>query len=225
MIEPSDPERETPEPMPADPSSIAGPPGAGAAEDGEPMIASTVADRPAADVTRILPPATVFMTGASSPAASELGSLNAQSDQSPATVPDEIGALIDRPAMVAGYEILGVLGRGTMGVVYRARQRGLNRVVALKMIRGSEHSGPDELARFRGEANALAELQHPSIVQIYEVGEERGQPFFSLEYVQGGSLAQKIGGVPQPPAVAAPWYRHSPTPWNPPIAWASCTAT
>jgi serine/threonine-protein kinase len=107
------------------------------------------------------------------------------------------------PQEVAGYEILGVLGRGAMGVVYKARQRGLKRLVALKMILAGEHAGPRELARFRTEAEAVAQLQHPNIVQIYEVGEQDGRPFFSLEYVDGGSLAKTIAGTPQPPREAA----------------------
>jgi serine/threonine-protein kinase len=108
-----------------------------------------------------------------------------------------------RFGQVAGYEILGVLGRGAMGVVYKARQRGLKRIVALKMISAAGHHGPADLARFRAEAVSVAELQHPHIVQIYEVGEDRGHPYFSLEYVEGDSLAKKIGGTPRPPQEAA----------------------
>jgi serine/threonine protein kinase len=104
---------------------------------------------------------------------------------------------------VPGYELLGELGRGGMGVVFKARQVKLNRLVALKMIHGGELSDPDTLARFRTEAEAVARLQHPNIVQIYEVGEADGRPFFSLEYVGGGSLAQRAGGRPQPPVAAA----------------------
>jgi serine/threonine-protein kinase len=104
---------------------------------------------------------------------------------------------------VAGYKILRVLGQGGMGVVYKARQRGLKRIVALKMISAPGHHGRADLARFRSEAVAVADLQHPSIVQIYEVGEDSGSPFFSLEYVSGGSLARKISGTPQPPRDAA----------------------
>ncbi len=106
------------------------------------------------------------------------------------------------PAL-AGYEVLGVLGRGAMGVVYKARQRGLNRLVALKMILSGAHAGPAERARFRTEGEAVARLQHPNIVQIHEVGERDGWPYFSLEFVDGGSLAGKCNGVPQPPREAA----------------------
>jgi len=120
------------------------------------------------------------------------------------TIPDvKEGDASGRLGQVAGYEILGVLGRGAMGVVYKARQRGLKRIVALKMISAGGHHGPADLARFRSEAVAVADLQHPNIVQIYEVGEDRGHPFFSLEYVEGDSLAKKIGGTPRPPREAA----------------------
>jgi WD40 repeat protein len=104
---------------------------------------------------------------------------------------------------VAGYHVLGELGRGGMGVVYKARQTRLNRLVALKMIRDGLLAGPDHLARFRLEASAVARLQNPHIVQIYEIGEQDGRPYFSLEYVDGGNLAQKLAGVPMPPDQAA----------------------
>lgn len=104
---------------------------------------------------------------------------------------------------VAGYEILGELGRGGMSIVYKARQPGPDRLVALKMILGGAHAGSEERIRFLAEADAIAQLQHPNVVHVYEVGEHDGIPFFSLELVRGGNLAQKWGGVPQPPRQAA----------------------
>lgn len=89
---------------------------------------------------------------------------------------------------IPGYEILDELGRGGMGVVYKARQVALHRLVALKTILQAAHAGEDDLARFRVEGEAVARLQHPNIVQIYEVGEHAGCPFFSFEYVDGGDL-------------------------------------
>jgi serine/threonine protein kinase len=98
---------------------------------------------------------------------------------------------------VPGYEILEQIGRGGMGVVYRARQLGLHRTVALKMILTGFQAGPKELARFRMEATALARLQHPNIVQIYDFGEAEGRPYFVFELVAGGSLSQHLQGTPQ----------------------------
>ena len=106
-----------------------------------------------------------------------------------------------------GYEILDVIGRGGMGVVYKALHLQLDRLVALKMVLSGAHASPEELARFSIESQAVAQLQHPGIVQIYEVGEHDGLPYFSLEFVAGGSLANKIGGKPQPTREAAEMVR------------------
>jgi serine/threonine-protein kinase len=104
---------------------------------------------------------------------------------------------------VPGYLFLGELGHGGMGVVYRARQVKLNRVVALKMIGTGAQVGPEQRARFRREAEAVARLQHPNIVQIFEVGEAAGLPFFSMEFCPGGSLERRLAGKPQPARQAA----------------------
>src|SRR5205823_2417777 len=90
-----------------------------------------------------------------------------------------------------GYEFLGELGRGGCGVVYRARQLALGRVVALKMILSGSQASFEERLRFQREAEAIARLQHPNIVQVFEVGECDGSLFFSLELCGGGSL-QKV---------------------------------
>ncbi|MBM4072055.1 MAG: GAF domain-containing protein [Planctomycetes bacterium] len=110
---------------------------------------------------------------------------------------------------IAGYDILSTLGHGGMGVVYKARQLDLNRIVALKMIRAGSEADPHQIARFKTEARAVAQLQHPNIVQIYDVDEWRpaegsaATPYFSLEYVDGGSLATKLKAVLPTPRQAA----------------------
>jgi hypothetical protein len=153
------------------------------------------------------------LTGGS--AALRSGELRASADPAPSTVvverwirtpPMEEGAgtsSVERWPEIRGYENLGELGRGGMGVVYKARQRGLNRLVALKMILDSTHAGPAQLTRFRREAEAVARLQHPNIVQIHEIGEQDGRPFFSMELVSGGSLARHLDGTPLNPRAAA----------------------
>jgi serine/threonine protein kinase len=104
---------------------------------------------------------------------------------------------------IPGHTILEVLGRGGMGVVYKARDLQRKRLVALKMILVGGHAGQQELARFRMEAQAIARLQHPNIVQLYEVSESEGHPFFSLELVETGSLADQLDGTPWPARKAA----------------------
>ncbi|MDB5309067.1 MAG: hypothetical protein JWO38_3269 [Gemmataceae bacterium] len=102
---------------------------------------------------------------------------------------------------VLGYDIEGEVGRGGMGVVYKARQLALNRPVALKVV--SAGASPDRLVRFRQEAEAVARLQHPNITQIFEVGDGPGLLYLALEYVDGGTLKGQTAGVPQPPREAA----------------------
>jgi WD40 repeat protein len=104
---------------------------------------------------------------------------------------------------LAEYEILGEIGRGGMGVVFKARHTRLGRVVALKMILGGGVIDQDDLARFETEASSASQLQHPNIVALYEVGSHAGQPYFSMEYVAGSSLAQLIARGALPPRQAA----------------------
>jgi WD40 repeat protein len=104
---------------------------------------------------------------------------------------------------IAGYEVLELLGHGGMGVVYKARQVALNRTVALKMILGGAFASKKSLVRFRAEAEAVARLQHPNIIQIHEIGETEGLSYLCLEYVEGGTIASKLAGAVIPPRRAA----------------------
>jgi hypothetical protein len=108
-----------------------------------------------------------------------------------------------RRLRIGGYEVLGLLGEGGMGVVYRARHLQLGHEVALKMILAGGHASPEYLARFQLEAAAVARLNHPGIVHLHEFGEHDGSPFFSLELVAGGSLAARLKEGPLPPRQAA----------------------
>ena len=104
---------------------------------------------------------------------------------------------------VPGYEMLGELGRGGMGVVYKARQTKLNRVVALKMILSGEHAGEKDLIRFLAEAESIAAVKHPHVVQVFEYGESGGRPYMALEFCDGGSLAGRLKSLPLAPREAA----------------------
>ncbi|MFL5341196.1 MAG: serine/threonine-protein kinase, partial [Gemmataceae bacterium] len=121
------------------------------------------------------------------------------------------GDVDPRPAaggepVVPGYEILEEIDRGGMGVVYKARQIGLNRLVALKMIRGTSATAAQR-DRFRSEAEAVAKLRHANIVQIFDIGEIDGRPYFSMELVEGGTLADRLSGTPLPVRAAAELIR------------------
>jgi serine/threonine-protein kinase len=105
--------------------------------------------------------------------------------------------------VIPGYEVEAILGRGGMGVVFRARHLRLNRVVALKMTLAGSYAGAHERNRFQREAEAVARLQHPNVVQVYDVGDSDGRPYFTMEYVDGGSLSEKLSGAPQPAREAA----------------------
>ena len=104
-------------------------------------------------------------------------------------------SLGNAPAL-PGYEIIDELGRGGMGIVYKARQIGLNRLVAVKMVLSGVHASPTALSRFRIEAEAVARLQHPNIVHIYDIGNKDGCPYFTLEYVTGGSVDRLLNNGP-----------------------------
>ncbi len=118
------------------------------------------------------------------------------------TPPPETGS--GAPCEPPDYEILGELGRGGMGVVYKARHRRLNRLVALKMIRGA-YADDIQVARFKIEAEAVAALRHPNILQIYDIGEHNGSPYVALELLEGGSLLDRMRGTLLPPKQAAEW--------------------
>jgi serine/threonine-protein kinase len=119
------------------------------------------------------------------------------------TLPPPANAVLNTKLQIAGYEILEVLGRGGMGIVYKARHQRLDRFVALKMIRAGSSARPEDLARFEAEAKAVAAIDHPNIVKIFEIGEYEDLPYFSLEFLAGGTLATKIDGKPQPVDEAA----------------------
>lgn len=111
--------------------------------------------------------------------------------------------LDELPSRIGSYEIIEELGRGGMGVVYKAKEGDLHRDVALKMLLRHEHASPDDLARFRSEAVACARLQHPNIVAVHDFGVHAGQPYFSMEYIEGQNLSKLIQHGPLDPRHAA----------------------
>jgi WD40 repeat protein/serine/threonine protein kinase len=122
------------------------------------------------------------------------------------TEPLETDTVVPLPPtwpVLRGYDILRELGRGGMGVVYLAQDVRLKRLVALKLVLAGPRADSENAARFRAEAEAVARLHHPHIVQIYEIGEHAGQQYISFEYVDGGTLEDKLNGLPQPTVAAA----------------------
>src|SRR6266566_9839617 len=135
---------------------------------------------------------------------SQLEALFPSSDSSSHAAIDKRQFLVDgQLPTIPGYEVKSVLGHGGMGVVYQAKHLKLNRPVALKMMIYGAVATSSEQARFQREAEAVAALHHPHIVPIYDVGEADGRPYYTMEFLEGGSLAKKLAGKPQPAAAAA----------------------
>src|SRR5712671_5509523 len=106
---------------------------------------------------------------------------------------------------IPGYDVLEVVGTGGVGVVYKARHLGLDRIVAVKMLLAGGYASPRDIQRFQREAQAVAALRHPNIVQVFDAGEHDGFPYFTMEFMEGGSLHQALAGNPLPAPKTATW--------------------
>ncbi len=141
------------------------------------------------------------------------------------TEPQTEPVILPAPKQVGDYDILGEVGRGGMGVVYKARHRGLHRLAALKMVLAGEFASPTQELRFRLEAELAVRVQHPNIVQVYEIGSYQGRPFLALEWVEEGSLANRLDGNPWLPGEAASLLETLAAPSTWPTAKGLCTVT
>jgi serine/threonine-protein kinase len=164
---------------------------------GKPDVEAVAGQHPeVAGELRALWPAVVLAQELAAPEPTSLPTVDL-----PCRVPAAPGA--PGPRTVGDYELLEEIGRGGMGVVHKAQQKSLNRLVAIKMILRGESASDADLARFRAEAEAAGRLEHPNIVSVYEVGQEGGQAYFSMQYVEGTTLARLVAPGPLPPREAA----------------------
>jgi serine/threonine protein kinase len=163
---------------PADPTADASPPG-----DSNPAWAILPASDPLQEASATF---RIRDTGTLDHIATNL------TDPESRTTPPTDGPHVPAMPTVPGYELLAPLGEGGMGVLWKARHVKLNRMVALKMVLGEHRAGAKELIRFLAEAEAVAAINHPHVVQVYEYGEANGRPFLAMEYLPGGSLTERL---------------------------------
>jgi serine/threonine protein kinase len=133
------------------------------------------------------------------------GPQNGHVAAAPETIVEPVAVPPDAPRTIGDHDVLLFMGAGGMGVVYKARHRRLGRLVAIKLLLPGADAQDERRARFLAEAQALARVHHPNVVALYEVGEHEGRPYLALEWADGGTLAARLAGVPQPDQQAAAW--------------------